>query len=376
MSAVRPRTLLSRPRTAPATSGDVEVRIVDPRTDPEPTGWNRFRKTTAWQPMWDYEQLRLESWLSRNPTVLGVLSKGGSVLGACLAMSCTPWRGRRFGPSGGRGLAPGWAEVYLSWFSGHSAAVFADRVDAARRRELLRAFERALAAHVGVGLLGVVYRAMPVDVAEAASGPGRAVREIDPTTVLVNRWESVDDWFASLRPPVREVVEAAAETASTLDVTAGAGRTDLDAAELATLLNTHRARQDARAWRSGQRARIAGLHLDTRSPIPTAYLAAFVRRPDVVTRTYRDGAGRLVAFHTLIDDRRGLALPHYAALPVSEGGRPRLYADVYAHCVRHLVEARRPELTAGRTLLDLKAGFGFTTRTLMSVAVPRPVMGR
>ncbi|WP_197321944.1 hypothetical protein [Saccharomonospora sp. NB11] len=368
-------SLLARSRTTPPPSG-VEVRIVDPRTDPEPTGWSRFRKTTAWQPMWDYEQLRLESWLSRNPTVLGVVSKAGSVLGACLAMVCTPWRGSEFGPPRRRGLSPGWAEVYLPWFSGHSAAVFVERVDDAQRRELLRSFERALAAHVGIGLLGVVYRAMPVEVADAAAGPGRAVREIDPTTVLVNRWESVDDWLTSLRPPMRALVAEAAETASTLDVMVGAGRTDLDAAELAGLLNRHRARQDAKAWESGQRARIAGLHLDTRSPIPTAYLDAFVRKPNVVTRTYRDGTGRLVAFSLLLDDKRGVALPYYAALPVADGGRPRLYADVYAQCVRHLVEHQRPELTAGRTLLDLKTGFGFTTRTLTSIAVPRPVMGR
>lgn len=362
----------------PADNG-IDVEIVDPRQAPEPSGWAKFRKLAAGAPMWDYRLLRLESWLSRNPPVLAVMREGGRVLGACAVMLCSPVRGQVFGPrpvTHRPRLSPCWAEVYLPWFSGHSAVVFRRQMDGTQRRELLRLFERRLAEYVGLGLLGVVYRAMPADIAEAVAGPGRPVREIDPTTVLDNRFDSVDDWLASLRPQVRTTVREALDLPGSLDVTTAAGREDLDAAELASLLNEHRARQDARAWRSGQRARIAGLHLDTRSPVPTAYLAELLRSPNVVTRTYRDPSGRLVAFHTMFDTVGGVAMPYWAALPRERGGVPRLYVDGYVHAVRHLIDSGRPELTAGRTLLDLKAGLGFTTRTLSSIAVPRPVMGR
>ncbi|TLW93144.1 hypothetical protein FFT09_06875 [Saccharomonospora piscinae] len=367
------------PRRSGPAEQDVAVEIVDPRVDPEPSGWAKFRKRAATAPMWDYSLLRVEAWLSRNPPVLAVVREGGRVLGACLAMLCGPARGQAFAPRPPRRWrppAPCWAEVYLPWFSGHPAVVFRGHVPEAQQRALLRLFERRLAEHVGVGLLGVVYRALPTGLAGAASGPRRPRREIDPTTVLANRFDSVEDWIAALRPPVRQAVRESRAVAAELDVTAGAGRTDLDAAELAALLNEHRARQDARAWRSGQRARVAGLHLDTRSPVPTAYLDALVRRPEVTTRTYRNGTGTLLGFHTLIDGEGGMAMPHWAALPAGRGGVARLSVDAYARCVGNLVERGRPELTAGRTLLDLKAALGFDTRTLVSVAVPRPVLGR
>lgn len=371
------KPLAERPR--PASTGQrIEVEIVDPRSAPEPSGWAKFRRRAAPWPMWDYELLRLEAWLSRNPPVLAVFREGGRVLGASVAMLCSPLRGQTFAPrvvGRWRRYAPCWAEVYLPWFSGHPAAVFLARVSAELRRELLRLFERRLVEYVGPGLLGVVYRALPVEIAREVTGPGRLSREIDPTTVLVNRWDSVDEWFASLRPPVRAAVQEVLDDAADLDITTGAGRTDLDAGELAALLNRHRARQDERAWREGQPTRIAGLRPDTRSPVPTAYLEAFLRRPEVVTRTYREG-GRLIAFHTMIDIKEGIALPHWASLPVALGGRRRLYADAYVHCVQRMIEMGRPEITAGRTLLDLKAAFGFDTRTLLSVAVPRPVMDR
>ncbi|TDP98160.1 hypothetical protein [Labedaea rhizosphaerae] len=93
---------------------------------------------------------------------------------------------------------------------------------------------------------------------------------------------------------------------------AAPGRTDLDAHELALLLNAHRARQDERAWVGGQRSRTGGLHMDTRSPLS----------------------------------------PYVGKL------------------------ACRPELAAGRALLQVKRAFGVGTRDLTTPAAPRPVMGR
>lgn len=357
---------------------DFEVEIIDPRSDPEPSGWAKFCKITHALPMWDYSMLRLEAWLSRNPPVLALIREGGRVVGACSVMLCSPFRGQEFSTRPAakqRPLRPGWAEVYLPLYSGYPAVLFRNIVDAEGRRIALREFERELARYVGLGLMGVVYRAMSPDIAQAVAGPRRMIREIDPTMVLPNRFDSPDEWAASLRPEIRSTVRECVPGAD-IDVTTGSGRTDLDAGELTGLLNEHRARMDARAWRSGQRSRIAGLHLDTRSPVATAYLGAFLRRGDVVTRVYRDADRRLLAFNAMIDNPDGLALHYWAAVPANRGGRRGLYVDAYVHAVRRLVETGRAELTAGRTLLDLKAGFGFTTRTLMSVAVPRPVMGR
>ncbi len=344
-----------------------QVDIHDPRTDPPPDGWAAFRARCL-PPVWDYELLRREAWLAKNPPVLAVVRQGSSVVGALSVMVCRGWGAGTFGPVSGGRFRPRWAEVYLPLLSGYPACVFDD--DFTERRTAIRQFERALREYVGPGLLGVVYRAMNPELVPALAGRARISREIDPAAVLVNRYSTVDEWAAALAPDVRRYLNPDVATE------AAAGRTDLDPHELAVLLNVHRARQDDRAWAGGQRSRVGGLHLDTRSPIAPAYLDVLVRRPDVITRTYRDGDGGLLGFNTMIDHPDGAAVHHWAALPSAEGGRKGLYVDCYARCVAHVIAAGRPELTAGRAMLPEKASLGFGTRSLFSVAVPRPVLGR
>ncbi|MGW5719704.1 hypothetical protein ACWEVP_26305 [Amycolatopsis sp. NPDC003865] len=353
--------------SAPTTTAVSQVDVHDPRTDPRPEGWDAFRARCL-PPVWDYELLRREAWLAKNPPVLAVVRAGGRIVGALAVMVCRGWGGRAFGPVTGGRLRPRWAEVYLPLLSGYPACVFDEAFTG--RHAAIREFERALRAHVGPGLLGVVYRAMDPGLVPALEGRGRVAREIDPAAVLVNRYSTVDEWAASLAPEVRRYLNPDVATE------AGFGRTDLDPHELAVLLNAHRTRQDERAWAGGQRSRIGGLHLDTRSPIAPAYLDALVRRPDVLTRTYRDVTGRLLGFNTMIDHETGCAVHHWAALPSAAGGRKGLYVDCYARCVAHMIAGRRPELTAGRAMLPEKTALGFGKRSLYSVAAPRPVLGR
>lgn len=353
--------------SAPTTTVVSQVDVHDPRTDPRPEGWSGFRARCL-PPVWDYELLRREAWLAKNPPVLAVVRAHGRIVGALAVMICRGWGGRAFGPVSGGRLRPLWAEVYLPLLSGYPACVFDEGFTG--RHAAIREFERALRTHAGPGLLGVVYRAMDPGLVPALAGRGRLAREIDPAAVLVNRYSTVDEWAAALAPDVRRHLDPDVATEAAF------ARTDLDLHELAVLLNAHRARQDERAWAGGQRSRIGGLHLDTRSPIAPAYLDELVRRPDVLTRTYRDGAGRLLGFNTMIDHETGCAVHHWAALPSAAGGRKGLYVDCYARCVAHMIAEGRPELTAGRAMLPEKTALGFGTRSLFSVAVPRPVLGR
>ena len=344
------------------------VEVHDPRSDPEPTGWRRFLKKARLLPVWDYRLLGIEAWLARNPPVLAVAREGEETVGAFVAMVCRTVRERAYAPppeTPRRGLAPRWVEVYLPALSGHSACVFLPGVDDDRKRAAVRAFERAVVDRLGPGLLGVVYRAVDHDLGPVLSGRGRVTREIDPVAVLSDVG-SAEAWERRLPDAVRDRLGA-----GSLRVESKVSRADLDARELATLLNDHRARQDARAWREGQRSRVGGLHLDTRSRIAPSYLDALVRRPDVVTTTYHTAEDELAAFSVLLDHEEGAALQHFAARPGSG-----LWVDACARAVRHTADRGRPLLTAGRTLLDRKAALGFGTRPLVSVAVPRPFLGR
>ena len=352
--------------------------IADPRTDPRPDGWREFAERAGLLPVWDYDLLGVEAWTARNPPVLAVLRKGDRVVGGLAVMVCRSWRATDFAPPPGkssRSLRPRWAEAYLPLLSGYPACALDGDLTPDERKALIRAFERALVRHIGPGLLGVLYRAMTDDLVPAIEGKRRAYRRIDPTAVLTNTGGTYEDWLASLDPAVRKTIEELGDDPD-LVTEAAPGRSDLDPHELARLLNAHRARQDDRAWAGGQRSRIGGLHMDTRSPLSPSYVDMLVRRPDVLTRTYRDRAGTLLGFNTMIDHPGSVAMHHWAAVPVPEGGRRFLYADAYARCVRHMIDAGRPELTAGRALLEVKRRFGFGTRDLATLAVPRPVMGR
>ncbi|MBB3664217.1 hypothetical protein FB384_003121 [Prauserella sediminis] len=352
----------------------MNVEILDPRVDPEPSGWAGFVGSHGLHPVWRYPLLRLEAWTARNPPVLAVVRDHGLVVGGLQVMVCRSWRTGRFGPPVTRRPVrwrPRWAEVYLPLHSGYPAAAFHPDADAPAA---VREFERALVRWVGPGLLGVLYRAMTAELADAMSGPGRPRREIDPAAGL-RPPETFDAWRASLADDVRATIDEI-DAGPDVRTDVGAGRDDLDATELAALLNAHRARQDARAWSGGQRSRFAGLHMDTRSPVSPAYLDALLRRSNVLTRTYRTAAGRLLGFNTMINDRATAAFHHWAALSRQDGGQPGLYLHAYAQAVAKAIERGTTELTAGRAMLDEKAALGFhDTRELHTVAAPRPLLG-
>jgi len=337
----------------------------DPRVDPAPAGWPEFARAARLHPVWDYELMGLEAWAARNPQLLVVAAEGDKLVAAMSVLVCRPRLAPRFAPPPGkRLLRPFWAEVYQPWLSGYPGVVFAPSVQ--DRPGLVREFERKLSRHVGPGLLGVVYRAIGEDLAAGLEGRGRLVKRVDPVAVLDNRFESEEDWLASLaksrRAGLRRQRRRLAED-PTLVVRGGPGRDDLDGAELAGLIQAHR-------------DRYGRLALDTRTMPSSTFLDRFVRRPDVHTLTYSDVGGKLLAVQTLLDHPDAPVLQHWAALPVGAGGRRWLYFDSYVRAVRFTVRRGATELTAGRGMIELKRELGFRARPVYTAAAPRPVLGR
>lgn len=349
-----------------------DVTIVDPRVDPEPPGWRDFQRRRSLHAVWDYDLMRLEAWTARNPAVLVVVRDAGRVVAGMSVLVCRPWREPRYAPAPARRSwlsgfgAPVWAEVYQPWLSGFPGVVFDAGLDPAACREVTRRVERALARCLGVGLLGVLYRALGRELAGIVGGRGRLVREVDAVAVLPNDFSCPDEWIASLSKSRRSSLrrqQRALESSPDLVVRGAAAREDLDGAQIARLINRHRADRGKAV-------------LDTRSPVSGAYLESFLRRPDVHTLTYHDAEGRLLAVNTLLDHADSVIKQHWAALPVAEGGRKHLFFDSYQRAVRHLLRRDAAELSAGRGRHDVKCSLGFRTRPVYGVAVPRPLVGR
>ncbi|MFC3453131.1 GNAT family N-acetyltransferase [Amycolatopsis speibonae] len=341
-----------------------EVRVLDPRTDAEPEGWAAFLAAQQAPVPWDYHLLRVESRFSRSPNALTVISDGGEIVAAVLAMLCAPVSPE--GPGAVRGVArlgPRWVEVQHAWLSGYPPWLFADGVDAGDRREIMRRFERAVCRFTGPGCLGVVYRTVEPETLDMLSGRGRPVRDTKPTSVLENSFVDVEGWLASLRRSRRlslrgQVKKVAADPG--VVVRTEAARTDLDALELATLLRQHR-------------ERMGPVKFDRRGPVTAEYLAELVRRPDVITSTYHDADGRLLAFATVLDHPAAPMHQHWAAVAPEEGRPKHLYFEAVVRNVRYMIEGNRKSLSMGRGMTELKATLGFQPVLLLGVIVPRPV---
>lgn len=327
------------------------VSVHDPRHDAEPAGWAEFRRAARLHAPWEYALLGVESRHAQHSAALAVARVDGRIVGAMLATVVR-------GPLGVRLL-----EIHNPWLSGFPGWAFLDHVEHQTRARLVRRLERRLCRFAGPRCAGLLYRYLPADAVTLVSGLGRVVREATGTSVLENRFASVDDWITSLARSRRHSVRGQVRKIDRdpgVVVRLAAARDDLDGVVLAELVNRHR-------------ARLGRPKFDSRGPVSARYLHELVRRDDVYTLTYHDDQGRLLAFADLLDHAELPLYQHWAARSRQEGGRQHLYFDSYARLMEHVVAAQRKGLSAGRGRLDLKRSLGLETRPLWAAAVPRPV---
>lgn len=335
-----------------ATTTAFEVAVLDPRRDPEPADWAAFTARHGLPAPWDYRLLGVESAASPSPNLLTLLRSGGRLVGAVGALAVRPIRG-----------GPSFADTQMSWLSGVPSWIFDGDLDAADRLAARSVYERAVRRRMGALCAGVVYRNITTGDLPFARGRGRVVKEVMGTSVMENAFPDFDGWLASLtksrRSSVRGQIKKIANDPD-LVVRSERARTDLDGAALAALLRRHRGRFGRNPF-------------DWRGQISAAYLDLLVRRDDVITTTYHDAAGRLLAFATMLDSPGLVYHQHWAALTPEEGGRKHLYYEAFTRVVRYTIEHGRPAVSAGRGLSDAKVPLGFTLRPIHTAAAPWPV---
>jgi hypothetical protein len=105
--------------------------------------------------------------------------------------------------------------------------------------------------------------------------------------------------------------------------------------------------------------------LDNRGPIAAEYLHELVRRDDVVSLTYHDGSGRLLAFANLLDHPVVPLYQHWSALSREEGGKQHLYFDSYAR----MMGTRRGARSSGVVGRTRQVG----PQTVVGIAAPKAV---
>lgn len=340
----------------------ISIQLLDPRTDPEPPDWVDFQRQQQLYPMWSYDLLQIASWSSWAPVLLGLIRRSGQVVGAVAAMCWRPGRRRAYAPPG-RFPSPCVIDVWLVGSSGRPSWVFSDDIDVTDQPELLRAFERAALSHLGLGCVGVVYRNVPTASVPVVSGRGRVVKPVGGNALAVLP-ASFEDWLHSLRPTRRRGLRkhgASLDADPDIVIEYPAGGVDLDGPALAQLLNKHNQNFAVR--------------MDPRPPVSAAYLAEFLRHPDVRTITYRDRNSRLLAFGSLIDHAQTPAVGWWAKLDLDQGGRPDLFFDHFMRHVSYVISQGRRELSAGRGHLDVKATLGFAEVPLCVIVVPRWAAG-
>jgi hypothetical protein len=338
------------------------VELYDARHDPEPPGYREFQRGERLTAAWSYDVMRALSAATWAPVLLAELRDGSRVCGVVSAV----YFGLRRGGIPAPRREPLLLDVRVPGYAHCPGWHFASWVPPERRRELLRAYERAAVRWLGWGCAGVAYRGVTDDDLPLLARRGAICQRSATSGSMPITWSSVEGWLGSLRKSRRTDLRrqrriVAADTE--LEIDFAPGRTDLDAETVARMHRAHVTR--------------LGSRLDPRPPLPAGYFAALYGHQDVLTLSYRDATGRLLAFGGLLDHPVAPRIGTWAALRPAEGGRKHLYFDHYMRLIHYVIErGGRKEMSAGQGMFEVKQSLGFHPVPMYRVAIPRWAAGR
>jgi hypothetical protein len=308
----------------------LSATVADPLTEPVPPGWDDFVAAQRLPALWHSSVVSGAAWAARAASSLALVRDTAS--GEPVAL----FHARHVGVTAPyRYARPGrMPAVTLTRCRALPAGMaFAAQLPGPDRVEAVHAFERATRRRTGAGALGIAYRDLDGALVDAIPTARRRRVLLAPRMVLHNEWADVEayraalpgKWRANLRKR-RDAVERDPTLAVDLDGT-------VEPAEACWLAELVRRRHRPR--------------LVPRPPVSALHFARLAALPGTRFLTYRDAAGRLLAFTAVADTGTDLLSVAWGCLDRADGGRADLYLDQFHRMAELLVTTGRRRLVWG-----------------------------
>lgn len=330
----------------------MQAEIIDPTARPIPADWEAFRLARSLPASMHADVLTALAWTSTRAVRVGIVREGGDVVAVLTGDVLTGRAARQYSAPARRRVAGVFScRMPVSFSRG---VHFADCLPRPERRQAIRAFESALRADLGPGLLGCLYEKVE-DAEDLLFGPA-VLRGTSPSTVLHNAWDDLDAYLAWLPARRRRrLVRLRREVAAAVRVQPFTAE-EIDARQASRLDSLTRARH------AGGRAV---------PPLSPVYLEQLARRPGVCFLGYADGE-RLLAFDLMIGWGKDLLTLVHGGLDSPQSGVRNLYFDLYLREIEHLIASGLDSIEFGPGMPEVKTAFG--ARLVPRQAVLRAIL--
>ncbi len=328
--------------------------VVNPLTEPVPPQWDRFVADQRLLPVWHPELVRTADWCTQNTSSMVLVSQSSD------ACPVAVFHARHLGPTSPRRFARPHRVAPVSMTEVRSVPVldsgvaFATGTDQRDRAEAVRVFERALRTRVGPGGRFIAYRGLaPADLAVVPT-TARMRMELSPRMVVHNQWSDRDSYLASLPKKWRSHLRKIRRTLDRAGTVRAGFEQRIEPDQAAWMSHLVRARHQPRGM--------------VRPPLPARYFEVLNELPDAHYVTYRDAAGRLIAFCSVYDTGVEIRPGVWGLRAEADGGQRNLYFDQYLRMVELMIERQRSQLILGPGMGEIKTRYGATPEPRWAVA--------
>lgn len=332
--------------------------VADPLTEPVPDGWDAFVAQQRLPPMWYSSLIRPLDWCGQTASsVVVVRDSGGDAPMALFRIRHlgSGWR-RRFVRPGRRAPLGALAECRLeSTLS--PGLVFSEGLDDRDRTQACRVFERALRRASGGGRWVIGYRNLRDQHLAVVPAAGRARLRSSPVMVLSNRWPDLASYLSSLPRKARSQLQK---------IHGNVGESGEVHVDLVPSIGP-----DEACWLAEVVRRRHSSLPAPRPPRPACYFQRFIGLAGSRFLTYRDHAGRLIAYAGFWDDGRDLTMIWWGSRGARDGRRDNLYFDQYLRMVELMVRTGRQQMVLGAGMGGIKARYGARPEQRWALVGPR-----